>query len=220
MGKHLRIGTLVVFIFSSLSLFAADQAGSSSVSFTLDFPGANPSHYEIQVANDGHGSYSSNGQLTNDSQPADPAKLEFSVSDKVRQQIFDLAKRSQYFSGKVDSGRKNIANTGTKTLTYKDGKRTTQATYNYSLMPAVEQLTDVFQNLSTTLEFGRRLTFFHKYQKLALDDDLKRMEELAQSNSLGDVRAIAPVLESIGNDPSVMNITRARALRLLGPSKS
>jgi hypothetical protein len=209
---------LALFLLSSLSLFSSDRAGSSSVSFTLDFPGANPSHYEIQVASDGHGSYSSNGQLTSDSQAADPVTLQFSLSDKVRQQIFDLSKRAQYFTGKVDSGRKNIANTGMKTLIYNDGKRTTQATYNYSLMPAIEQLTDVFQSLSTTLEFGRRLTFFHKYQKLALDDDLKRMEELAQTNSLGDVRAIAPVLESIGKDPTVMNITRARALRLLGPS--
>lgn len=188
--------------------------------FTLDFPGANPSHYEIKVTSDGHGSYSSNGLLTNDATPADPITLEFSLSDKVRQQIFDLAKRAKYFNGNVDSGRKNIANTGAKTLSYKDGKRTTQATYNYSLVPAVAQLTEVFQNLSTTLEFGRRLTYFHKYQKLALDDDLRRMEELAQTNSLGDVRAIAPVLESIGNDPTVMNMTRARALRLLGPSKT
>src|SRR5215813_9280046 len=113
MRKHLRVGTLLVFILSSLLLASSDQAGSSSVSFTLDFPGSNPSHYEIQVASDGHGSYSSNGQLANDAQPADPVTLEFSLSDKIRQQIFDLAKRAQYFSGKVDSGRKNIANTGT-----------------------------------------------------------------------------------------------------------
>lgn len=190
------------------------------MSFTLDFPGANPSHYEIRVSNDGQGSYSSNGQLSRDAEAADPVALQFSLSDKVRQQIFDLTKRAQYFTGKVDSGRKNIANTGAKTLSYNDGKRTTQTTYNYSLLPAVEQLTDIFQGLSTTLEFGRRLTFFHKYQKLALDDDLKRMEELEQSNSLGDIQAIAPVLESIGNDPAVMRITRSRALRLLGPGKT
>jgi hypothetical protein len=220
MARHLKLASLFGLSVWSLLAFSADQAGSPTVSFILDFPGANPSHYEIRVAINGHGSYSSNGQLSQDAEQADPVTLEFSLSDKVRQQIFDLAERAQYFSGKVDSGRKNIANTGAKTLSYNDGKRSTQATYNYSLLPAVEQLTDVFQGLSTTLEFGRRLTYFHKYQKLALDDDLKRMEDLEQSNMLGDVQAIAPVLESIGRDPSVMNMTRARALRLLGPPKT
>ena len=33
------------------------------------------------------------------------------------------------------------------------------------------------------LEYGRRLTWFHKYQKLALDDDLKQMQDRQQSNT-------------------------------------
>lgn len=214
------------------------QVASPSVGFTLDFPGANPSHYEISVGRDGRGSYLSNGKFGNDSattdssadsasdnsaattpaaahsSPANPP-LEFTVSDKVREQIFDLAQRAHYFSGKVDSGRKNLANTGTKTLRYKDGQHDSQATYNYSPSVPVEQLTSIFQQLSQTLEFGRRLSFFHKYQKTALDEDLKRMEELQRDNNLGDTKAIAPVLKAIADDQSVMNVARARALRLL-----
>jgi hypothetical protein len=41
------------------------------------------------------------------------------------------------------------------------------------------------------------------------------MEELQRESSLGDVDAIAPVLKDIANDSSVMNVSRARALRLL-----
>ena len=65
------------------------------------------------------------------------------------------------------------------------------------------------------MEFGRRLVYFHKYEKLALDDQLKRMEEMQRDNGVGDVQAIAPVLKDIANDSSVMNVSRARALRLL-----
>jgi hypothetical protein len=210
----------------------AGQAASPTVNFTLDFPNANPSHYEITVGRDGHGTYSSNGQLgdtpsadadsTSSSDKAsspnsahtDPP-LEFTISDQVREQIFQLAQRAHYFSGKVDSGNKNIANTGAKTLTYKDGQHDGQATYNYSPSVPVQQITAIFQGLSETLEFGRRLTFFHKYQKTALDEDLRRMEELQKDSSLGDVQAIAPVLKKIADDQSVMNVARARALRLL-----
>lgn len=206
---------LLVFALVSVCRATDTAAAAATVKFKLDFPGANPSHYEISVSEDGHGSYVSNGQLRNDSEPADPVPLEFTLSNKVRDDIFGLSKKAHYFSGKVDSGRNNIANTGAKTLEYKDAQHSGEATYNYSPVPAVQELTSIFQNLSTSLEFGRRLSYFHKYQKLALDEDLKRMQELQQDNSLGDIQAIAPVLNEIANDSTVMNVTRARALRML-----
>jgi hypothetical protein len=200
---------------ASVCAAATVQASLPTVSYTQDFEGSNPSHYELTISSDGHGIYTSNGQLNAKSEPGDLVPVEFTVSDKVRQQIFDLAKRAKYFDGKVDSGRTNIANTGTKVLTYKDDKRSTKATYNYSPVPAVTDLTSIFQNLCTTLEFGRRLIFFHKYQKLALDDELKRMDEMRRDTMLGDVQAIAPILRDIANDQTVMNVSRSRALRLL-----
>jgi len=211
----LKSRSLVLPVVLFLSTFAHAQDHSATVGFTLDFQGANPSHYEITITSDGRGSYSSNGQLNQQSEPADPAPLQFAISDSVRTQIFDLAKKSRYFSGKIDSGRKNIANTGNKVLTYKDADHNSQATYNYSPVLAIQDLTAIFQGLSTTLEFGRRLTYFRKYEKLALDDDLKRMEQMQRENNLGDLQAISAVLNGIANDTSVMNVSRSRALRLL-----
>ncbi len=207
-------GPLLIALCSTVVL-AESARGSASVSFSLDFPAANPSHYQITVTENGQGSYSSNGQLNKDSDPSDPAPLPFTLSDKVRHQIFDLAQRAHYFTGKVDSGNKKIANTGVKILTYKSENQNSQATYNYSAAEPVQRLTAIFQNLSTTLEFGRRLSYFRKYQKLALDDDLKRMEEMQREENLGDIQAIAPVLNGIADDKSLMNVSRARALRLL-----
>jgi hypothetical protein len=207
-------GLLLVTAFSTGAV--ADSARrSATISFTLDFPGANPGHYEITIGEDGKGVYSSDGQLNKDSEPANPAPLPFTLSDKVRQQIFDLTARAHYFKGKVDSGNKKLANTGVKVLTYKSENQNSQATYNYSPLAPVQQITAIFQGLSTTLEFGRRLSYFRKYQKTALDEDLKRMEEMQKEGSLGDMQAIAPVLNGIADDASVMNVSRARALRLL-----
>jgi hypothetical protein len=194
---------------------AYSQQPTATVSFKLDFPGTDPSHYEIVIASDGQGSYTSNGKFDHQSDAADSAPLQFVVSENIRTQIFDLAKKSRYFTGKIDSGQKNIANTGAKTLTYKDANHNSQATYNFSMLQPITQLTSIFQNLSTTMEFGRRLVYLHKYQKLALDDQLKRMEEMQRENGLGDVGAIAPALKDIANDSSVMNVSRSRALRLL-----
>lgn len=211
---HMRTKTCGL-VLTLLSVSAQGQTAPATVSFSLDFPGANPSHYEVTVGEDGKGSYSSNGQLNQDSAPADPAPLSFTLSDKVRAQIFALAERAHYFKGKVDSGNKKIANTGTKVLSYKSDKQNSQATYNYSPVAPVQELTAILENLSTTLEFGRRLSYFRKYQKLALDDDLKRMEELQKEGNLGDIQSIAPILNGIAADTSVMNVSRSRALRLL-----
>ena len=204
---------LVVLLASALA-FAADPPPVATVQFKFDFPHSNPAHYEITVQSDGPAAYISNGDLGNSTND-DTTPFEFSISEKTRQDIFELAKKANYFSGKVDSGNLRIANMGVKTLIYKDDSHNTSATYNYSSDPAVQQITSILQELSTVLEYGRRLTWFHKYQKLALEDDLKQMEERQRSNTLGDVEAIAPLLKQIANDQAVMRMTRARALRLL-----
>jgi hypothetical protein len=214
MSKFLRFSVALLFLLAAGFTYAADSAANATLQFKLDFEGSNPSHYEIAVASDGHGTYTSNGELGSGASP-DSAPLEFTLSETARKNLFDLAKRAKYFAGKVDSGNKKIANTGAKTLSYKDASHQTSATYNYSPNPSIQQITEIFQNLSTTLEYGRRLTWLHKYQKLALDNDLTQMQDRVRSNTLGDVEAIAPVLQAIVDDPSVMNISREKAMRLL-----
>ncbi len=185
---------------------------SATVTFTLDFPNSEPDHYVISVSSDGHANYESNGKLSRDAEDV--------LSPATRARIFDLAKRAHYFQGDIDSKKRNLASTGSKTLAYKDDQRSTQATYNYSPLAAVQELTQLFQNLSATLEFGHRLQYFHHYQKLALDDELKRMEETAKQNGMVELAALVPILQQIANDNSVINPVRARAQRLLERSEA
>jgi hypothetical protein len=192
---------------------AADPA--ASISFSLDFPNSIPDHYEISVSSDGHASYDSTGKLTPDSEPGDPYHADFMLSPTSSKRIFDLAAKAKYFQGKVDSGRSNLASTGAKVLTYTSGEQHTRAEYNYSPVPAVQEITSYFQSLSTTLEFGRRLDFYYHHQKLALEAELKRMEEMAREKSLEEVQAVATILRQIANDQTVLNVSRARAQRLL-----
>jgi hypothetical protein len=186
-----------------------------AVTFKFDFPGAEPEHYIVSISSDGHASYDSNGKLTLQSDAGDPFHLDFSISETTRARVFDLARKAHYFEGKIDSGKKNIANTGAKVLIYKDGAKSTQASYNYSPLSAVQDLTSLFQQLSTTLEFGRRLEYYRHYQKTALDEELKHMEQQSSQNDLQELAAVAPILQQIANDSSLMNVVRARALRLL-----
>jgi hypothetical protein len=203
---------IAAILFLSVSAFAGDAA---TVTFSLDFPNSSPEHYSISVQSDGRSHYESSGKITNDSDERDNYQTDFNFSDAARARIFELAAQARYFSGKVDSGNKKIAFTGAKKLVYTDGHRNSVATFNYSPVPAVQQLTALFQSVAATLEFGRRLTYFHRYQKLALDDELKRMEDQAKHAEITELQAVRPVLQSIYDDSSVMNVVRARALRIM-----
>jgi hypothetical protein len=212
MVRTLQLCWLV--LLSSLAAFS-QVPDSAAVTFTLDFPGSQPEHYSLRVQSDGAAHYESSGKLSTDSDETDSFDLDFTASPETRQKIFELAAKANYFQKDVDSHRKNIAFTGKKTLSYKDGKRSGESTFNYSSQPAVQTLTNFFQNLSSTLEFGHRLHYDHRYQKLALEEELKRMEEMARNNPPVELSAIAPILQQIVGDSSVMNVSRARAQRLL-----
>jgi hypothetical protein len=206
---------LVCLIACFLASAQVQQTVIPTVTFTLDFPGSEPDHYVISVSEDGRSSYDSDGKLSPDSEAGDTFHSDFTMSQAARARVFDLAKRAHYFDGQIDSKNKKLASTGTKTLTYKDTQKNTSATYNYSPVPPVQDLTTFFQSLSTTLEFGHRLDYHLRYQKLALDEELKNMEEASNSGGLAEISAVAPVLQKILDDPAVIKVVRARAQRML-----
>ncbi len=195
--------------------FSVRAADSATVSFSLDFPNSSPDHYTISVASDGKAHYSCTARISDQSEDRDNYSSDFTVTDATRAHIFDLVSQAHFFSGKIDSGNRKLAFTGKKTLAYTDGQRNNSADYNYSAIPAVQQLTTLFQNIAATLDYGRRIVFEHHYQKLALDDELKRMEDEARRGELSELQAVKPILQKVYDDPSVMNLVRARAQRIM-----
>jgi len=204
-----------VFCFCLLFCATAAAADSATITFSLDFPHSDPEHYSLAVQSDGHAKYESTGKISAESDDTENYQSDFTVTDATRARIFDLAAQAHDFSGKIDSGNKKLAFTGAKKLTYTDGQKNATADYNYSQIPAIQQLTALFQGIGATLEFGRRLAYQHRYQKLALDDELKHMESEARSGSLSELQAVKPILQAIYDDPSVINVVRARAQRIM-----
>lgn len=192
----------------------AVAAEPATVTFSLDFPNSEPEHYSISVNSDGHAKYDCSARVSPDSDEREPYQTEFDLSPETRARVFELAAQAHYFSGKIDSGNNKLAFTGAKKLVYQDGQHKYTANYNYSSVAAVQQLTALFQRMAATLDFGRRLTYYHRYQKLALDEELKRMEAEAKDNELSELQAVREVLKRIIDDSSVINVVRARAQRL------
>jgi len=194
-------------------------ADSATVTFSLDFPSSDPEHYSISVAADGHARYECSAKISADSEDRESYQSEFTFSDGTRARIFELAAQAHYFSGKIDAGNHKLAFTGTKKLAYTDGQRSNAAEYNFSAVAPVQQLTALFQSVAATLDFGRRLAYAHRYQKLALDDELKKMEDSARRGELAELQSVKPILQQIYDDNSVLNVVRARAQRLMSMAK-
>jgi hypothetical protein len=198
---------------------ANNGTSASVVTFTLDFPASDPSHYMISVDSNGHASYESTAKAADASDP-DTYKMEFVMTTANRDHIFEWAKQANYFSGKLDSGSHKLAFTGDKALSYQDGNRSLTAHYNFSTIEPVRQLTTLFQKMASTLDYGRQLTYDHRYQKLALDEVFKQMEAQAKNGELSEIQSLTPILEEIVADSSVINVVRARAKELIRTDNS
>jgi hypothetical protein len=194
-----------------------------TITFQFEFPGANPSHYAISVDATGRAAYKSTAPQDDNTaystpgqQPAEaPYMVKFTMSQPVRDQVLALAKRLDYFNGNFDYTKTRVANTGAKTLIYADPTRHFEANFNWSQNPDVMELTRIFQNISTTLEFDRRLQDHIRHQKLALEDDLKQLQDAVSHNNAAEVQLLAPTLQKIANNASILHIARRRAQELL-----
>jgi hypothetical protein len=193
-----------------------------TITFDNYWPAARPQNVTITVKSDGPATYLSR----NPDVPAgtdrgqDPDyHVEFTMSAANRNKIFQLAQKVNYFHGDFDFRKHAMANTGRKTLTYADVQRHFQTVYNYSDNKAIQEITAIFQNISTTMEHGRKLAFMRKYDKLGLDAEMKATESDARNHQLSEVQAIAPILQNIADDPTVLNIARQSARKILKMAK-
>jgi hypothetical protein len=197
------------------------QPSGSYIAFKFDWPQGHPwVNYTISVDDAGSTHFEGVGNSA-DSGDSDTFKLDFAMTDACRQKIFNLAKQTDYFRGTFETKQKNIAHTGEKTLEYHgrppNGDKTlaTSATYNFSPNPDVQELTRIFLSIATTVDFGRKLAFDYRFDKIGLDARLHSLQEMQADHFIEELQAIEPILQKIANDPNVMHINRVTAKQLL-----
>ncbi len=193
----------------------APAATEASVRFSFDWSQGFPwQSYSVTVQSDGKSSFNGtpHADETNDT---DTDQQDFTMSAANRQKIFDLAQKLNYFRGDFASTTKHIAQTGQKTLQYQSPQVQGSTTYNWSQNPDVEELTRLFGGIAMTIDFGRKLAFQYRYDKLGMDKLLKELEAQQASHGVEELEIIAPMLHKIVNDPNLMNISRQSAQRLL-----
>ncbi len=194
------------------------SATAAIISFELEWKVADPQWYQITVDQNGQATYESKPHAADDQTEGEPYSLHFIMSQPARTRIFQIAGALNDFQGSFET-RAKIAQTGKKTLTFRQGDKENKTTLNYSGNPQMNELISMFQKMSTTFEIAQKLDYDMRFDKLGLDRDLKSLVQLDKDNQLAELQVIAPTLERIANDESIMNIARQKAKQLLERSR-
>lgn len=233
MSNRLALQLSVLLLLASTSALFAQQ--TAMISYTQVWKEAQPAEFSIVINQNGQIEYSStdkdltapqqrnapvesNSEQRSQSQDAasqDAFQMQFHASNGLWDKIAKLAMQANFFDGQFDFTEHPIAQTGQKTLTYGDSSHHASTTYNYSENPSIQELTGIFQGISTTIEGGRKLEFDRRFDKLSLDQDLKALEEMSNDGRLQEVQAIAPQLQRLAGDRTVLHIAQQRAQRIL-----
>jgi hypothetical protein len=190
------------------------------VSFAFERLGVPVPKYVLTVNADGSGRYAGNEAAEvgrgGAPQPAQqPFNREFTVSAATVARLLTLTQELHEFNLTCASKAKNIADTGTKTLTYAGLDGSGSCTYNYSDNKDVQAVTEIFQGLAETMDQGRRLDTLHRFDRLGLDAAITFLaQEVTEGHAL-EVGTIAATLHSIAADSEVMQRVRTRATSLL-----
>jgi hypothetical protein len=209
---------MILFVLGALALHA--QAPTPpTVSFNLDAAIVPPDHYSITVTSDGSATYESTDSAKKDTDALDPYQLKFIMSEPTLKKIFALTDAANHFHGNF-AFKGKVAHTGTKTLRYTDQNLDLKQTYEWSQDPSIQQLTTIFEGIAAVQETARRLRFLKRFDKLSIDGELKGLESRAASGEAFELHTIAPLLQAIANDITLLNTARERAHKLLERAKS
>jgi hypothetical protein len=187
-----------------------------TVVFTSVLWSMNPSYYSIAVDSSGAATYQSAPNSVDST--GVPYTVVFQVSDATRRTTFIVARNLDFFRGEFPVTVGSPQQGPIRTLGFHDATISNQITYSDSTDSEIQELTSVFEEISTTLEFGRRLAYFHDHHESALEAELASMQKEGERHHLRELQAVASVLRSIASDKKVEQAARSRAEALLNPA--
>lgn len=187
------------------------------VTFTKSLWGANPSYYSIKISSMGTTSYWA--EPNSDQRTGEPEMDDFTATSRTRQKIFQLTEKLHFFKGKFKTSDEN-GRMGWKSLTFAEGPIRNEIDFTSSNDRLINQLTKLFESISTTMECGWKLSRLRSGDPTALAAELKQMQRQVTRRQLAEFEAIAPIVRDIAFDPHIPEKSRSYARDLLNETHS
>lgn len=188
-----------------------------AVNFDFEMQGLPVPHWSIEIEPNGEGRYR---DLSSPNGGTAETKRSIRVGAATRRRLDGGFEKVG--SGNCEKNVKNVANTGTKTIAYRNAAGAwVSCTFIYTEDKGLEAAATAFQAIAQTLQEGDRLEHSHRFDRLGLDAEMDELtQEIAQGEAI-EIGNISPVLQSIADDERVMERVRRKAARLLeGASES
>ena len=188
---------------------ARAETPSASLTYTKIMKGSSPEFLSVTVNRQGEGVY--DGRRIEET----PHPRSFKLSAETTQRLFDLAQSLGYFQSlKLESGRK-VANLGRKTLVYEDNGQKSQTEFNYTLRREAQDLTNLFERISTVQEHIATLEHAIKFDHLSLPKELLQIQIDLDKQALADPQLMVPTLEQISRGSKFLHLAQVRAQNIL-----
>src|SRR5438067_9345288 len=160
MRRVTAIGIALVALCSGLpaqnpQLHTKTGSRFPTVIFTSVLWSADPSYYSIAIDSAGTTTYQSAPDSIE--KTGVPYMIQFQVSDRTRRTAFNVTRQLDFFREVTGDPVGSPQNGSIRTLEYHDLQLHNQITFSSSSDSAIEELVSVFEEISQTLEFGRRL---------------------------------------------------------------
>ena len=200
-------------------------AAQAEVTFRFVREGLPVPRFTLRVREDGTGSYQadqaarSSGDSMMRGEAAQHIDRTLTVSPPMVAKIFNAARSANRFDLACASKAKNIADTGTKTLSYSGADGSGSCVYNYTENKNAVLLTDVFLGIASTMDEGRRLEFLHRYDRLGLDSEMNSFSQEVTEGRALELGTISAALSAIAEDAAVIERVRLRAAKMLAEGR-
>jgi hypothetical protein len=189
--------------------------------FVRNAAGAPIPRSKLVIRDDGSGSYE--GEALPPSMRYGPAEVSAAVpfqrdlrlTSATTAHIFDLSAQLDHFNRDCASKAKNIADTGTKMLTYTGADGSGSCTFNYTEIKELASLMQTIQGITETLDLGRELDHLHRFDRLGLDAEMAYLQQEVAAGRALELQTIDQTLRAIVEDTDVMARVRTKASAML-----
>ena len=206
--KLLACAVLLSSVLPAVS--AAQPSESAAITFAFSNPALHPGHYSFVIHRDGAGSYHVDADGTNLA-----LDRPITIAPPLLGALFAAAEKEHRFTSGCDAKQSHVAFTGEKTMTYAGPDGTGSCTFNYARDAALQTVANDLLAAAFTIEEGRKLEVLLAHDRLGLDAAMEELGSAAAEGNAQQLQNIAPILQTIAADPSVLQRARLRAQSLL-----
>ena len=183
-----------------------------TVVFSCSRSGASPPYYSIAVDSTGNATYQSIPNSV--ARTGAPYTMEFLASNTTRTQIFGMIESLHFLRGLGNDPKFSVASSS-HTLIFTEGVQRNEIQYDTVSDPNVKNLTSLFERISSTMEFGRRLGIMEQNDPSAIEAEIGRMKDMIQAKQLAELQTLSPILLRIASDSRVSPNSRQQAQLVL-----